>query len=90
MLESAMLQLIGIGVQTVLFLLAGYGMVVRTDNSVNLLKEEVKEMQREIKSMADVVTKIAVQTVRIDAIGERMNMIDARTARLEQLGDKHD
>jgi hypothetical protein len=87
MLEPGMLQLIGIGIQTILFLLAGYGMVIRTDNSVNSLKEEVKEMQREIKSMANVVIQIAVQTVRIDGINERMNMLDARLTKTEKHGD---
>jgi len=87
MLEPGMLQLIRIGIQTILFLLAGYGMVIRTDNSVNSLKEEVKEMQREIKSMANVVIQIAVQTVRIDGINERMNMLDARLTKTEKHGD---
>jgi peptidoglycan hydrolase CwlO-like protein len=87
MWEPGVIQLVGIGVQTILFLLAGYGMVIRTDSSVNSLKEEVKEMQREIKSMADVVTQIAVQTVRIDSVNDRLNMLDARITKTERYGD---
>jgi prefoldin subunit 5 len=87
-METGALQLLGIVVQTILFLLAGYGMVVRTDNSVNSLKEDFKEMQKEIKSMAAVITQIAVQSVRIDAISERLNLLDSRINELTRRVDK--
>jgi prefoldin subunit 5 len=87
-MEATTVQLIGIGIQTVLFMLAGYGVVVRTDNTVSSLKDEFREMQKEIKAMADVVTRIAVQTVRIDSITERINAMDQRVNDLSRRVDK--
>ena len=78
MFDTGLAQLVGVGIQTIIFIAAGYGMVIRTDASVNSLKEEVRDVQKEIKAMADVVTKIAVQSVRIDGITDRINMLDSR------------
>jgi prefoldin subunit 5 len=83
-MEPATYQLIGIIVQTVLFLLAGYGMVIKNDASVNSLKTEVKEIQKEIKEMANVITQLAVQAVRLDNIGERLNALDRKFEELRR------
>jgi cell division protein FtsB len=40
--------------------------------------EQVSEMQKEIKSMADVIARLAVQTSRLDSLSERFNTLDAR------------
>ena len=72
------INLIGIGVQTVVFLAGGYAMLVRNDTMIKGIREELSEMEKEMKSLASVLTQIAVQTTRIDLMGERLNIIDRR------------
>lgn len=84
MFSESFYGLIGIGIQTVLFLLAVYGMVVRNDSSVNSLKIEVKEIQKEVKAVATVITQIAVQATRLDNLSERMNAFDNRLEGLQK------
>jgi len=55
-----------IGMQTALFLLGGYAMVLRNDWSTKDLKEELESMEEELKKLAQVITQIAVQDIRID------------------------
>lgn len=74
--------LIGIAVQTAIFLLGGYGMVIRNDGSNRALKEQVAGIQAELKGLAAVVTQLAVQTVRLDSLSERMTMADRRIEEL--------
>jgi hypothetical protein len=75
---EAYMGLVGVGIQTVLFLLAGYAMVIRNDSSNKALKEQMASMQLEIKGLSGVVTQMAVQTVRMDGVSERMNILDRR------------
>ncbi len=58
--------LIGLGVQTALFILAGYAMVLRNDWSTKAMVGQMKEMEDEVKKLAQVITQIAVQDIRID------------------------
>ena len=67
--------IIGIGVQTVLFLLGGYAMVLRNDWSNKALKTELIEMQLELKKLAEVITTQAVQTTRIDNLYTQVTML---------------
>jgi len=55
-----------IGMQTALFLLGGYAMVLRNDWSTKDLKEDLKSMEGDLKKLAQVITQIAVQDIRID------------------------
>jgi len=50
-----------IGMQTALFLLGGYAMVLRNDWSTKDLKEDLKVMEGDLKKLAQVITQIAVQ-----------------------------
>ena len=59
-------SLIGIAIQTALFLLGGYAMVIKADIGARNLKEEVSEMKEELKTLANVITVQAVQTTRLD------------------------
>ncbi len=58
--------MIGLGVQTALFILAGYAMVLKNDWSNKALTKQLLEMEDEVKKLAIVITQIAVQDVRID------------------------
>ena len=55
-----------IGMQTALFLLGGYAMVLRNDWSTKDLKEDLRLMEEDLKKLAQVITQIAVQDIRID------------------------
>src|SRR5882672_5837572 len=55
-----------IGMQTALFLLGGYAMVLRNEWSTKDLKEDLESMEEELKKLAQVITQIAVQDIRID------------------------
>ncbi len=61
-----------IGMQTALFLLGGYAMVLRNEWSTKDLKEELESMEQELKKLAQVITQIAVQDIRIDNLTSLM------------------
>lgn len=70
--------LIGIGVQTALFLLGGYAMVIRTDFSSKTLKEQVEAIQKELKGLATIITTLAVQDERLNNQARRIDLIDQK------------
>ena len=70
--------IIGIVVQTVLFLLGGYAMILRNDWSNKALKAELQAMQKQLERLAEVITTQAVQTTRIDALYSLFNSVDKR------------
>lgn len=65
-------SLIGIAIQTALFLMGGYAMVIKADIGARNLKEEVTEMKEELKTLADVITAQAVQTTRLDNLAAQV------------------
>lgn len=65
----------GIVIQTVLYLLAGYAVIIRHDESNKNVKTEMQLMQDQLKKLADVVTALAVQTVRVDNLGQNLTML---------------
>lgn len=67
--------IIGIAVQTALFLLGGYAMVLRNDWSNKALKAELAAMQRQLEKLSEVITKQAVQTTRIDNLYQQITML---------------
>ena len=69
------ITLIGIVVQTVLFLLGGYAMVIRNDGSNQNLREDVKGIEKELKKLSEVITGQAVQTTRIDNLAAQVTML---------------
>ncbi len=79
------ITIVGIAIQTVLFLIGGYALIIRNDESNKILARRVESIEEEMKAMAKVVTQIAVQTVRIDHIHERINLLDKRVDDLRHL-----
>jgi hypothetical protein len=67
--------LIGIAVQTLLFLAGCYGMVLRNDWSTRSLKDQLDGMQDELEKLAEVITTQAVQTTRIDNLNSQVTML---------------
>jgi len=76
--------LIGIAVQTAIFLLGGFGMVLRNDWSNKSLKSEVSGIQKELKKLSDVITEQAVQTTRIDNLNTQVSSIERRVEDLRR------
>lgn len=62
--------LIGIASQTVLFLLGGYGMVLRNDISNKNMSHQMSAMQKELEKLANVIIQQAVQTTKLDNLTE--------------------
>jgi hypothetical protein len=76
--------LIGIAVQTLLFLAGCYGMVLRNDWSTRSLKEQLEGMQAELKKLAEVITMQAVQTTRIDNLNSQMTTVQRELSDLRR------
>lgn len=68
-------MLLGIALQTAIFLLGGFAMVVRTDAHTNMMKEEIVAMRKELHKLAEVITIQAVQTTRIDNLYSQVTLI---------------
>lgn len=56
----------------------------RFAESIVTMQREIRELKEVAKSLAVIITQQAVQTVRLDSQGERLNMMDKR---LEDLRD---
>lgn len=67
---------IGTVIQTLIFFFGFLSVIIRTETNVKDLKTEVTEIQREIRVVADVVTKLAVQNERLDNFGHRLNVVE--------------
>jgi K+/H+ antiporter YhaU regulatory subunit KhtT len=70
--------LLGIAVQTVLFIIGGYALVIRNDENRKSLEKQISNIQEELKALGKIMTQMAVQTTRIDAISQRVNLLDQR------------
>lgn len=70
---------IGIAIQTILFLVGGYAMIIRNDErrqaQADEVKSDVKDMRDELKQLAKVITTQAVQTARIDNITTQLTIL---------------
>lgn len=75
---------IAITIQTIVFLLGGGAMVVRASSDSKELRDDMKVMQEELKSLARVITQQAVQDVRLNEQSRRMSMIEARVEDLRR------
>lgn len=69
------ITILGIAIQTGLYLLAGYALIVRHDESNKNLKAEMQGMQQQLIKLADVITQMAVQTVRVDNLNQQIVML---------------
>ena len=67
---------LGTVIQTMIFIGGIIAIFVRTEANVAELKSEVHEIQKEIRIVADVITKLAVQSERLDNYGQRMNRVE--------------
>ena len=61
-------------------------MVLRNDWSTKDLKEELESMEQELKKLAQVITQIAVQDIRIDNLTSLMVNLQHELSNL-RLGD---
>ena len=76
--------LIGLGIQTVLFLAGGYGMVLRNDWSNKALKEQITGMEEELKALTKVIIEQAVQSTRIDNLTSQITVLQREVSDLRR------
>jgi hypothetical protein len=76
--------MIGIAIQTLLFLAGGYAMVLRNDWSTRTMKEQLEGMQDELKKLSEVITIQAVQTTRIDNINGQVTTLQRELSDLRR------
>lgn len=56
----------------------------RFAESILTMQREIKELKEVAKSLTVIITQQAVQTVRLDTQGERLNMIDDKIERIRR------
>lgn len=76
--------LLGIAIQTILYLLGGFAIVIRSSEGNRALQEQVRGIQTELKSLAHVVTQMAVQDERLNNQGQRLNDMDKKIEALRR------
>ncbi len=69
------ISILGLVLQTVLFLGGGFIMVLRNDWSNKNLEKKMEGMQTELKKLADVVITQAVQTTQITNLAAQFTML---------------
>ena len=75
-MSLSQLQLdLGLVIQTVLILGAGYAMLLRSDWSNKALRHELSSMKIELKKLADVVILQAVHAKEIEQLREQFTML---------------
>lgn len=77
-MNETVATLIGIGVQTAIFLLGGFTMVIRNNDGQKTLARQVDEMKRELEKLATIITVQAVQTARIDTLTQQLAQLEKR------------
>jgi len=77
-------NLLGLGLQTVIFLFGGIVMIVRNDITLKAFQKELAKMQQELSALAQVITKQAVQDERLNAQSQRMLMLEQRVEDLRR------
>ena len=76
--------LIGIAVQTGIYLLGGYAMVIKNDVKSNAVADRVASMEEQLKSLSAIVTKLAVQDERMNNQGQRINLLEHKIEALRR------
>jgi len=76
--------LIGLAIQTLLFLGGGWAMVLKNGWDNKALEKRMTEMQEELKKLAKVIIEQAVQTTRIDNLSSQVAQIDRRVEDLRR------
>jgi cell division protein FtsB len=77
-MDSDAIHITAIGVQTLIFLAGAYGMVLRANIGAKTVTKKVEQMEQKIEALAAVVTKQAVQDVRLTEQSRRMTMLEER------------
>jgi hypothetical protein len=77
-MSEGYMTLVGIGIQTALFLLGGYGLVLRNDFSNKALNKQVEGIELELKGLAVIVTTLAVQDERLNNQARRIDVMDQK------------
>lgn len=72
------MQLIAIGLQTIVFLFGGGAMVLRASSESKELRDDMKNMEEELKGLAKVITLQAVQAERMVEQSRRMTLLEQR------------
>lgn len=67
--------LVALGVQTLLYLLGGYALVIRSDTRITNLSQQMEAITEELKELAKVVTIQAVQTEKIENLQTQVVML---------------
>lgn len=73
---EAYIPFLTMAVQTIIFGMGVYAVIIRNDANVMGLKDEMVEIKDQIKIMSDIVIKQAVQNVRLDSMSERITLQD--------------
>jgi hypothetical protein len=76
--------LAGLGLQTLLFLAGGYGMVLRGGWSAASLEKQLASMQEELKQLNKVITAQAVHTNRLDNQGAQIAILQREVSDLRR------
>lgn len=83
-MTSEYITLLGIAVQTALFLLGGYAMVLKSNWSNDSLNAKVTGMETKLEGLATIITKLAVQDERLNNQAQRLTSIDDKIERLRR------
>lgn len=81
---EAYFTLIGITVQTAIFLLGGYAMVIRSDGSIKTMAKQVDGIQLELKGLSTIVTALAVQDERLNNQAQRISFVENKLEALRR------
>jgi hypothetical protein len=76
--------LAGLGLQTLIFLAGGYGMVLRGGWSAASLEKQLASMQEELKQLNKVITAQAVHTNRLDNQGTQIAVLQKEVSDLRR------
>ena len=83
-MSDGYITLVGIAAQTVLYLVGGYALVLKTIWSNDALAEQVKAIQVELKALSTIITTLAVQDERLNNQGDRINQMDKKIEALRR------
>lgn len=76
MTPEAWIQLVGTGIVVIGILWRIATMATKFEAFGKVQAGEIKELKDEVKEIAKVVTQMAVQTTRLDAMAQRISMIE--------------
>jgi cell division protein FtsB len=84
MSTEMIVHIAAIAVQTLLFLAGIYAVIIRSSQTTESLQKDIKEMEEELKGLAKVITRQAVQDERLTEQGRRMTFLEQRVEDLRR------